>query len=124
MHDCIRVTLPHAMVVLQKLDLHHVLFIFYGLELGKPVLNLLTILFDDRRKIASWAFDWFGHNSSLFAGNRKALNKSCDTGFDVIFRMRSRQLHTNAGLALRHYRKTESRDIDAAQKHLFSDLAG
>ena len=47
MHDGVGVTLPHAVVILQKFDLHHVLFIFYGLELLKPMLDWLAILFDD-----------------------------------------------------------------------------
>ncbi len=87
MNDGICVPLPHAMVVLQKLDLHHVLFVFDCLELGEPMLDRLTILFDDRRKIAGWAFDWFTHATSLFAGGLKALDKGCDTGFDVVTRV-------------------------------------
>jgi len=55
------VTLAHFKIVLQKLDLLHVLFVMNGLELCHPVFDRLSILFLDGGKVGGWAFYFFGH---------------------------------------------------------------
>ena len=69
------VTLAHFKIVLQKLDLFHVLFVVHGFKLLHPVIDWLPILLLDRRKVGGWAFYFFSHRSRIIqAAKRPPIN--------------------------------------------------